>query len=612
MKMMKKSLKAGLCMLNLLLCMILFNHTVLAASGGTSLSVSSSNVNIGDTVTVTAKATGASGEKAVATMTLSYDASILQFESCTATYGGGGGSVVTTTDSFTVTFKAISAGTSSVSLSATDGVTFDTTEELDSMSGSGTSVTVNNAAGSAGTDNSTSTGNTTSTTGNTGNTGNTGTNSNSTDSSTSGGTLSADNSLKSLSISPGTLSPSFSRNTTKYTATVENTVTSIAVSAVATNEKASVTEVTGNNNLSVGSNTIKIVVKAENGVTATYTITVTRQAEANTSANASNIEETDPEEATEEETEQEAGVSVDGVAYRIWEDFSEEEIPEDFVEVTVTYQDAAYRGVSFLKGSLQMLYLLSDSETEQQGGFFIYDEARGNWYPFVKLSNGSRYVIALLPPSEYTISDSYVQTNLSVDGQGTITAYQLVQEDAELASDFYLFYGVNSDGTEGWYCYDAYENTYQRCQSDIFEDEDETDEDIQYLQEQYTELSEKYTESRKNARTVIAILIFLLAVSVIVIINLLLQRFHKWDEEGIDEETDELNQANEEELLEKITLPEDWDEERQEEDDLSDDVEDAEEAEGAEEEEAGEMSGDGEDAKEQADNSFEVIDFNDL
>ena len=54
-------------------------------------------------------------------------------------------------------------------------------------------------------------------------------------------------------------------------------MTSIAVSATPANEKAVVESVSGNENLKEGVNQIKIVVKAENGVTATYTIKVTKQ-----------------------------------------------------------------------------------------------------------------------------------------------------------------------------------------------------------------------------------------------------------------------------------------------------------------------------------------------
>ena len=60
---------------------------------------------------------------------------------------------------------------------------------------------------------------------------------NNTGSNTNTAALSADNSLKALTISPGTLSPAFKGSTTKYTAAVDNSVTSIAVSATPVNER---------------------------------------------------------------------------------------------------------------------------------------------------------------------------------------------------------------------------------------------------------------------------------------------------------------------------------------------------------------------------------------
>ena len=142
-----------------------------AASGKTTIAVSAGSLNIGQTVTVTAKALGASGESAYANMVLTYDANILEFVSCTATYGGGGGSISVANDSFSVTLKAIAAGKASLSLSATDGVIFSTAEELESMAGSSTSVTVNNEAAGGNSTNNGSSGNSGSS-GNNGNAGN--------------------------------------------------------------------------------------------------------------------------------------------------------------------------------------------------------------------------------------------------------------------------------------------------------------------------------------------------------------------------------------------------------------------------------------------------------
>ena len=137
--------KIGLFLLVLCACLGWMggNQHVLAASGSLSVSASDKSVNIGDTVTITAKAVGPSKEQAVATMTLSFDSGVLEFQSCSSSvYGGGGNTVTVTGDSFTVTLKAVSAGKSKISLSGSDGVIFSTAEELDSMSGDSVSVTV--------------------------------------------------------------------------------------------------------------------------------------------------------------------------------------------------------------------------------------------------------------------------------------------------------------------------------------------------------------------------------------------------------------------------------------------------------------------------------------
>ena len=536
-------------------------QTVFAASGSTSVSVSSGSVNIGDTVTVTVKASGPSGEKANATMTLSYDSSVLQFVSCNTTYGGGGGSVMATGESYTVTLKAVSAGNSSLSVSANDGVIFDSNEEMDSMSGSSASVTVKNAAGSTtGSDGSTASNSSGTSTGS------------STDSASgtdgAAASQSADNSLKELNISPGTLSPAFSGKTTTYSATVGSDVTNIAVSATPVNEKAVVESVTGNTNLKSGDNTIKIVVKAENGVTATYTVNVTKQGTSSGETTASDEGEV---ETTEETDSSENTVTVNGISYVIAENFATENIPADFSETTVNYQGADYRGVSYDKGSVVMLYLVQDGAEESTGSFFVYDSTRDTLYPFVKMVNGEHYVIALLPPVDYTMPDTMQQTQLTLADGSLVTAYQETQEEgSEVESEFYTFYGVNSDGTEGWYQYDSIEETYQRVNTGTTVSSDGLqDEDAAYLQEEYLALSEKYKKEKAFSRTAIGVLIFLLAVMAVVLINLLLHR-RGGDEEDLEDDDDIIDDAADEsnETAGTGKLPEKTPEDAEESDDF--------------------------------------------
>lgn len=521
----------------MVLCMCLMltgtDYQLKAATGGTSVSVSSGSVNIGETITITAQAKGPSGERTVATMTLSYDSSVLQFVSCSTTYGGGGSSVTATSDSFTVTLKAVAAGNSGISLSASDGVVFDTNEELESMSGSSASVTVNNAASNGGGAGGSSGGGSNADGGNSGsgsiNGGSSGSADSGQDGSSDGNTevLSADNSLKSLTISGGTLSPAFTGKTTKYSATVANDVTSIVVSAVPANEKATVESVTGNTNLTVGSNAVTIVVRAENGVTATYKIQVTRKAsEGQASSETPEEGETETEES-EQNGKETAVITVNGQAYQVSEEFTDEEIPEDFSETTVNYHGTDYKGVSFDKGTVVMLSMKKDDD-ESTRKFFIYDAARDGFYPFVRLGSAEKYVIALLAPVDFTVPDNYIQTAVIADEENSITAYQVTPEEgAENTSDFSVFYAVNSEGDEGWYQFDALEGTYQRVNTVSVQAGEEDGADTGSIQEEYTNLTEKYSKEKAFSRNMIAVLIFIIAVLVVVIINLLIHRAKK-------------------------------------------------------------------------------------
>lgn len=551
---MKKKLGVIITLLTLCICLMTPQMHAKAASGKTTIAVSASSLNIGQTVTVTAKALSASGDSAYANMVLTYDAGILEFVSCNATYGGGGGSISVASDSFSVTLKAISAGKASISLSATDGVIYGTEEELDSMAGSSTSVTVKNeAAGS-----------------NTGNNNNTGSN-------TNAAALSADNSLKALTISPGTLSPAFKGSTTKYTATVDNSVTSIAVSATPVNEKATIESVTGNTNLAVGTNVVKIVVKAENGTTATYKITVTRQAAGTTGSETTttggeNGDDGNGDSETPEDTEEvdttetpvsAADVVINNTTYHIADNFTEEQIPADFTEATVNFRGTECRGLTFDKGTISLIYLETDNVDATTGRFFIYDETRDVVYDFMKFTAGeSSYVIPLLAPLDSVLPESYVQVSLQMPENTVMTAYQLPVEDGEEASDFYIFYGVNQDGTEGWYQYDAAEGTYQRVNGNITETADSSSDDLAALQSEYDELSKKYKDAKSFSRNMIAVLIFVLAIAVVVILNIMLfgrkkkgkDELSEDDDPELDEPEDEDDEANEETETEKKPL----------------------------------------------------------
>ncbi len=97
---------------------------------------------------------------------------------------------------------------------------------------------------------------------------------------TDNNTKSSNANLKTLGISPKEYDfTGFTKNTTEYTAkAIPSTVDSLKITAIAAEKNAKV-KITGNTNLEVGTNTIKIVVTAPDGkTTKTYSIRVTKLA----------------------------------------------------------------------------------------------------------------------------------------------------------------------------------------------------------------------------------------------------------------------------------------------------------------------------------------------
>ena len=94
--------------------------------------------------------------------------------------------------------------------------------------------------------------------------------------------------LSNLKLSSGTLSPAFAYTTNSYTAGVATAVNSITVTPTTADTNATITvngtdvaskEASAPINLAFGSNTITVIVTAQNGFTTnTYTVTVTRPA----------------------------------------------------------------------------------------------------------------------------------------------------------------------------------------------------------------------------------------------------------------------------------------------------------------------------------------------
>lgn len=204
--------------------------------------------SVGSQINVKMKITS-NDNLASADVMLSYDASLLEFVSGTNASGengavrvhGDGGTPNTGTLAFTLTFKALAAGTSKISVTSQE--IYDSASQLVTVSKQGDSTVKVEAAAGA----------------------------------------SNDATLKSLQVSPGTLSPEFSPETDTYSVTVGTDVETLVVNAETTDSSASHT-VEGAENLQMGENRVTCRVTAPDGQTTKEYVIVVTKAEGGASA----------------------------------------------------------------------------------------------------------------------------------------------------------------------------------------------------------------------------------------------------------------------------------------------------------------------------------------
>lgn len=501
---------------------------VKAAGGNSTMSASSTVVNIGDTVSVTLAIRTEADSVTNLHMKITYDKEVLKYSKSSDTdCNGANGELNLMKDisgsySITITFVAIAPaaddGETEI-LANTHAAYIQETGEKTTVSGSKVLLKVNNDVTPPG------------------NPSDPGGNDNPSTTDKPGGTTaptkSSDNSLKSLTISPGTLSPKFKYSTMKYKATVASDVTSVVVDAQVSNEKATVKAVTGNTNLKVGENTIKIVVKAENGKEATYTIIVTRSA-----GTVENPGETPnpPAEEPDEKTE-----IIDGVSYKVSGTLPEQTLPEEFTKTSVSYNGKEVEGYAFPYEDLRLLYLTPTENSSAAGSFYIYNAEKKQFFPYINITVGQVYILVL--PTSYSttlLPEGYREADVTI-GTHTVSAYQLTADSAtaegvgdQKANAFYLIYGVDKDGIPGWYQYDADNMSAQRFNEAAYA-AGASQEASQYI-EAYNQLLDKHNKEKSRDRIIMAALIFTLAVAIIAIVNILI--FGRKGKNGEDEDVD--------------------------------------------------------------------------
>lgn len=480
------------------------------------IALSDTTVKIGDTITVSV--TVPAGVSA--TVNLTYPTDLLTYSSASDTASANAGTVSMTIGSYgssnkrsvgTVTFQAKSSGKATFSAAAP--IAGNQEGDRVSVTGASASVNIKNETGDDAEN---------------------GDNAN----------KSSDNSLSSLTLSAGKLSPAFKYNITNYTAEVENNVTSVVVSAKANNENATVESVKGGEKLVVGSNKIQIVVKAENGVTATYVVNVTRKAAG----------DDDKQKDSEKDEQQDGDLSqqyyeINGQKLYPATSIPKEVVPQDFEQGTMKLweKDYPYLYNDKIGSQICLLYLV-DENKENGALYMVMDSAPYEAYPYVSFSSEFGYIVVVPDADETTLPAGYKAGTLDIEGKGSIGAYYYGKD-----KDVCLVYAINNEGNYGWYLYDVNERTYMRYLGNSEADREEIQ--VPGTEAQSGDVQKLESQNRMIFWAFLIVVLFLLIVIVILVLSRRNRLEHPEEEEfdefdDFDDFDDEENAEDDSDTLE--------------------------------------------------------------
>ena len=511
--------------------MAFVNKTDILAAGTARVSIGSASGTVGDTVSIDVSISASSGIGG-ATIYVSYDPSILALSGSSSNSGTAMVSFMdestASSQSKTITFKIIGAGTSSLNVIG-DSKVIDIDMQACSISKSSGSVTASAPA-----------------------------------------SYSSDNTLSSLQIGPGVLSPAFSPDVTTYTTSVGADCASLTVSAVPNDSKATVS-VSGKR-MDPGFNTTTITVTAENGSKRTYTIKTTKetnsasnennQATGSDSSNGSTDNNNDIPDVQDPNSEaiQEPNITVDSAEYKIVSANDEHPLPDGYTPTEYDYNGTKVSAGVGIDTGVTIVYLES-TDGKGESGYYVYDSVRKTFSQFVEVSQPQfTYCILAIDEASMELPEGYDVGRTVINGK---------EVDALLdrTGNYALFYGVSSTGETGWFRYNVSDGTIQGYAGYNMADE------------QVINTNTKTADSDKAFNTVSSYIFVILAVLAVVIIALIvvvialsikLSKSKKafvgamdgYEDEDIDEEDlDDMELEDDEEDILYDDLEEDIDEE---------------------------------------------------
>lgn len=390
-----------------------------------------------------------------------------------------------------------------------------------------------------------------------------------------------DSKLREFDIKPGTLNPAFSPDTLEYTATVESDVTSIEVRAIPRSASGTIASVEGARELKPGVNTIKVTCSAQNYSVSVYTITVTvgdanagMQQPDPTTQNMPQGTQTNADDGTQDDQQNEpidpvsdtqkeqskskkkkkkkasalvGSIALDGTVtlnaatYKLSNNFTygsySQDIPSAFGEGSLQIGSTTYQTLKCEANGVQLVYM---ENTDGQGstGFYYYDEVQNTIERFKYTGTGDNFVV-FINAARTQLPDGYENTTFTLPSGKEVAAYQNANDPQ--MQDYYLIYGIHSDGSDGWYFFDKKQETYMRyvqtaSPSPLPEEEEGIEPSVSL--DKYNLLNEKYTDLKDKMVKVVSVFAIGIVLLIILFTALLMRGKDNDEDEAGSEQKD--------------------------------------------------------------------------
>lgn len=233
-------------------------------------------------------------------------------------------------------------------------------------------------------------------------------------------------------------------------------------------------------------------------------------------------------------------VKLSGAAYKLSSNFTygstTQDIPAAFGQGSVQIGDQTYPSLYHEASQIHLVYM-ENTDGKGSTGFYYYDEQKNAVERFKYAANGSQFIV-WISNARQELPAGYGEKTLKFSSGKKVAAYQ--SQFSDELKDYYLVYGIYSDGSSGWYLYDKTQETFLRY-SDAFaslqspkdnEEEDEVERTVSLTK--YNTLNEKYTELKENRVKIVSILVIAIILVIIIFTALLLRSREEDDEEGED------------------------------------------------------------------------------